>query len=63
MTNPEDSPYLKIIRPGYGSFIEYLSSLFSTRELLLDFTIRSIKIRYKQTYLGIFWQSYNLCLL
>jgi lipopolysaccharide transport system permease protein len=55
MKTPENSSYLKIIRPGYGSYVEYLSSLYATRELLFDFTIRSIKIRYKQTYLGICW--------
>ena len=35
--------------------ISYLKELFKYRELLLILTQREIKVRYKQTALGVFW--------
>lgn len=47
-----------VIRPPRSSFgidLEYLRDLYAHRELLYFLTWRDIKIRYKQTAIGIFW--------
>jgi lipopolysaccharide transport system permease protein len=46
-------PEIKIAPPKTTSFD--LAELWENRELLYFFTWRDIKVKYKQTYLGIFW--------
>ena len=44
-----------IIRPTSGWLQIDLKEIFRFKELLASFTIRDIKIRYKQTFLGVVW--------
>lgn len=46
--------YEKIIKP-FNNFNPGFSELWNSRELFLFFVWREIKIRYKQTYLGLLW--------
>jgi lipopolysaccharide transport system permease protein len=47
-------PLVKI-RPGHASIISELTQAFSQRELLYFFIWRDLKVRYKQTALGVAW--------
>ncbi|PKL70360.1 MAG: phosphate ABC transporter permease [Methanomicrobiales archaeon HGW-Methanomicrobiales-1] len=51
----QDSPPTLIIRPPRKWVPVDLHELWNYRELLTSFTIRDIKIRYKQTALGFLW--------
>ncbi|MGI9317041.1 MAG: ABC transporter permease, partial [bacterium] len=50
-----DSSYITVIRPVSGWKKLNLKELWEYRELLLAFSIRDIKVRYKQTILGAAW--------
>lgn len=43
------------IRSGHNSIMSHLQELWAYRELLYFLTWRNIKVRYKQTFLGIAW--------
>jgi len=45
----------KTIRGGQQSLWSYLKDVAESRDLILSFAIRDLKIQYAQTYLGIFW--------
>jgi lipopolysaccharide transport system permease protein len=45
----------KTIRGGRQSLWSYLKDVADSRNLILSFAIRDLKIQYAQTYLGIFW--------
>jgi lipopolysaccharide transport system permease protein len=51
----ESEPSVLIIRPPRKWVPVDLHELWTYRELILSFTIRDIKLRYKQTGLGIVW--------
>lgn len=44
-----------VIEPSNGSLVATLGSLWRFRELLGILTLRDVKVRYKQTVLGILW--------
>ncbi|MBU0979993.1 MAG: ABC transporter permease [Nanoarchaeota archaeon] len=46
---------LTVIRPRKGLIGIDMKELYSYRELLWSFTVRNIKVRYKQTVIGGFW--------
>jgi len=50
-----ESPHVTIIRPTKGFAVEKLTKLWEYRELLYFFIWRDIKVRYKQTIIGILW--------
>ncbi len=50
-----DAQYVKIIEPPKAFQPLNLLELWQQRELLFLFTLRDVKIRYKQTVLGILW--------
>jgi lipopolysaccharide transport system permease protein len=43
------------IEPPRGLFDLYLSELWAYRELLYFFVWRDVKVRYKQTVIGVLW--------
>src|SRR5204863_2170053 len=45
----------RVIRPGRGSLKTLFHDLWEYRELLYFLTWRDIKVRYKQTVLGVLW--------
>jgi len=49
-----DKPLI-VIEPRRGSLALNLNDLWQYRDLLYILTLRDIKVRYKQTYLGILW--------
>jgi lipopolysaccharide transport system permease protein len=49
-----DLPVMRI-RPSHGWAALRLAELWNYRELIYFFTWRDIKVRYKQTVLGVFW--------
>jgi lipopolysaccharide transport system permease protein len=49
------SERIRIIEPGNASLRHVVRDLWSHRELLYFLTWRDIKVRYKQTALGVFW--------
>ena len=53
--NTEDKSYIVRIQPSRGWFRLNLSEIWKYRELLYFLTWRYIKIRYKQTVIGIAW--------
>src|SRR5262249_11044751 len=44
-----------VITPQHGWGLPNFSELWVFRELLLVFTMRDIKVRYKQTAIGVLW--------
>jgi lipopolysaccharide transport system permease protein len=54
LTSPVDQPLIKI-RPSKGWVSLNLGDLWVYRELLYFLTLRDIKVRYKQTFLGAAW--------
>jgi len=46
---------LRVIKPGRGSLKNVLQDLWYSRELLYFLTWRDVKVRYKQTTLGVLW--------
>src|SRR5436190_253978 len=49
------SPVTKVIRPKKVWSLDDLREIWKYRELLYFFTWRDIKVRYKQTVVGILW--------
>ncbi len=49
------NPHTITIKPKGSSFLPDLKELYRYRELLIIFAWRNIKVRYKQTVLGILW--------
>jgi lipopolysaccharide transport system permease protein len=49
-----NEPFIKI-RPGFGWASLNLRELWKFRDLLLSLTTRDLKLRYKQTALGVIW--------
>src|SRR5512145_2899037 len=55
-SSPKTSPVpVTIIKPSYGWLSLRLDELWEYRELLYFLTWRDIKVRYKQTVLGVAW--------
>ncbi|HLK58705.1 MAG TPA: ABC transporter permease [Chthonomonadaceae bacterium] len=52
--NSSDKPHL-IIRPSSGWAALNLGELFQFRDLLVTLAVRDIKLRYRQTALGVLW--------
>src|SRR5579871_1443722 len=46
---------VRVIEPGTVSLIHLVKDLWRSRELLFFLTWRDIKVRYKQTALGVLW--------
>jgi lipopolysaccharide transport system permease protein len=46
---------LRVIRPGHGGIAFYFLRLWEYRELLFFLVWRDLKVRYKQTALGVAW--------
>jgi lipopolysaccharide transport system permease protein len=54
-TSPEITPYVKIIKPVEGWIPLNLGELWQYREMLWFLIWRDLKVRYKQTVLGMSW--------
>jgi lipopolysaccharide transport system permease protein len=52
--NPIDKPYL-VIRPGSGWAALNLGEIVQFRDLLVSLASRDVKLRYRQTALGVLW--------
>ncbi len=52
----KNGDFVRVITPDFNlSLLDCVRELWSYRELLLTLSWREIKIRYKQTVLGVFW--------
>ncbi|MGC8624937.1 MAG: ABC transporter permease [Phycisphaerae bacterium] len=54
VASPPPAPYL-VLRPGSAWHLVDLAEVWYFRDLLLSFAGRDLKLRYKQTFLGIIW--------
>ncbi len=55
MTNPQTEPPVTFLRPARGWSAVNLRDLWRYRELVYFLTWRNLKVRYKQTLLGVSW--------
>ena len=46
---------IKTIKGGYQSVPAYLQDVWQSKQLIISFALRDLKVQYAQTYLGILW--------
>lgn len=55
----QDNPHITIIRPKKLFSLRDIAELWTYKELLYFFTWRDLKVRYKQTFVGVAWAIFQ----